>query len=78
MAKWFAKAALPCTQYLTPSFSSGYYRAAITLGIVALVLVATGAVCASARRLMTRVAVRALARRGRFQTRVRAQTVDRQ
>jgi DMSO/TMAO reductase YedYZ heme-binding membrane subunit len=40
------------SQYLTPSFSSGYYRAVVTLGIVALALVLIAAACAGARRVM--------------------------
>lgn len=40
------------SQYLTPSFSSGYYREIITLGIVALVFVVSGVASAAARRLV--------------------------
>jgi uncharacterized membrane protein YkvI len=43
------------SQYLTPSFASGYYRTAITLGIIAAVLVVIAVFCASARRLWRRV-----------------------
>jgi predicted ferric reductase len=43
------------SQYLTPSFSSGYYRTVITIGLAALVLVAIGAVCAAARRRIRRI-----------------------
>jgi hypothetical protein len=42
------------SQYLTPSFASGYYRTVITLGIIAAVLVVLAAFCASTRRLWTR------------------------
>ena len=42
------------SQYLTPSFSAGYYRAVITLGIVAAALVGAAVVFAIVRRLMPR------------------------
>ena len=42
------------SQYLTPSFASGYYRMVITLGIVAAVLVMFAAFFAGARRLWMR------------------------
>jgi DMSO/TMAO reductase YedYZ heme-binding membrane subunit len=49
------RAGIFASQYLTPSFSSGYYRAVITVGLAALVLVVIGAISAAARWRMRRI-----------------------
>jgi DMSO/TMAO reductase YedYZ heme-binding membrane subunit len=43
------------SQYLTPTFSSGYYRSIITFGIIAAILLLIAVVSAAGRRMVGRI-----------------------